>query len=57
MAVINIMKDGTVCDDMSNVTVPQDMMERIYAIYERSRQNDERREDSNGCEPDTNSEA
>lgn len=32
MAVINIRKDGTIVKDMSNVTVPKEIMESIAAI-------------------------
>lgn len=41
MAVINILKDGTVVDDMSKVTVPDEIMKHIAAIVER--RNDEKR--------------
>lgn len=32
MTVINILKDGTIVDDMSTVTVPKEIVERIYNI-------------------------
>lgn len=32
MTVINILKDGTIVDDMSTVTVPQEIVKRIYNI-------------------------
>lgn len=32
MTVINILKDGTVVDDMSTVTVPEEIVEKIYNI-------------------------
>lgn len=32
MTVINILKDGTVVDDMSTVTVPKEIVEKIYNI-------------------------
>lgn len=32
MTVINILKDGTVVDDMSTVTVPKEVVEKIYNI-------------------------
>lgn len=35
MAIINILKDGTIVDDMSTVTVPKNIMESIVAITER----------------------
>lgn len=35
MAVINILKNGTVIDDMSKVTVPKEIMQNIAAIAER----------------------
>lgn len=35
MAIINILKDGTIVDDMSTVTVPKKIMESIVAITER----------------------
>ena len=30
--VVNILKDGTVCDDMSKVTVPREITERVYMV-------------------------
>lgn len=32
MTVINILKDGTIVDDMSTVTVPKEIVEKIYNI-------------------------
>lgn len=32
MAVINKLKDGTVVDDMSKVTVPKEMIQRLALI-------------------------
>lgn len=32
MTIINILKDGTVVDDMSTVTVPKEIVEKIYNI-------------------------
>lgn len=32
MAVKNILKDGTVVDDMSKVTVPKEVVKRVAAI-------------------------
>ena len=32
MAVINILKDGTVVDDMSKVTVPKETMKKLAEI-------------------------
>lgn len=41
MAIINILKDGTVVDDMSKVTVPKEMIEKIVKIVEgKERRND-----------------
>lgn len=37
MTVINILKDGTIVDDISTVTVPQEIVERIYRIVEGKR--------------------
>ena len=34
MAVINILKDGTVVDDMSKVTVPKEVIERLASVVE-----------------------
>jgi len=36
MTIINILKDGTVVDDMSKVTVPKEVTERIMVILQRS---------------------
>lgn len=33
--VINILKDGTVVEDMSKVTVPEELLKEIISIYER----------------------
>lgn len=35
MAVINILKDGTVVEDMSQVTVPQEKIEQIMKMVEK----------------------
>ncbi len=35
MAVINIRKDGTVVEDMSEVIIPKDIIEQIMKIAER----------------------
>ncbi len=35
MAVINILKDGTIVDDMSKVTVPKEVIENIVKIIEQ----------------------
>lgn len=34
MAVVNILKDGTVVEDMSKVTVPNEIMRNIHTIYQ-----------------------
>lgn len=34
MATINILKDGTIVEDMSTVTVPDNIMRNILAIYQ-----------------------
>lgn len=39
MAVINILKDGTIVDDMSKVTVPKEICEQIYKISARKEVN------------------
>lgn len=33
MAVINILKDGTVVDDMSKITIPDEIMKNIISVY------------------------
>lgn len=35
MTIINILKDGTVVDDMSKVTVPKDVIEKTISIMQR----------------------
>jgi hypothetical protein len=35
MAVINILKDGTVVDDMSKVVVPKEIVEAVARIANR----------------------
>lgn len=35
MAVINILKDGTIVDDMSKVKVPQHIVEAVIRIANR----------------------
>lgn len=35
MAVINIMKDGTIIDDMSTVIIPKEKVEEIVKIIEQ----------------------
>ena len=37
MKVINIRKDGTVIDDMSDVTVPKDIAESVIKIIQERR--------------------
>lgn len=32
MKVINILKDGTICEDMSKVTVPNDIVQTVIEI-------------------------
>lgn len=44
MAVINILKDGTVVEDMSKVYVPKEIVERVVAIAKRDRKKEERNE-------------
>lgn len=40
MAVINIRKDGTVVEDMSDVIIPKDIIEQIMKIAERKARED-----------------
>ena len=40
--VINILKDGTVVDDMSQVTVPNEIVQAVQRIVER-KVNDEKK--------------
>lgn len=35
MAVINVLKDGTIVDDMSKVKVPKHIVEAVIRISER----------------------
>ena len=35
MATINILKDGTIVDDMSKVTVPNEIVHAVQRIAER----------------------
>lgn len=35
MAIINTLKDGTVVEDMSTVTVPEEVVKNIIEILER----------------------
>lgn len=35
MATINILKDGTIVDDMSKVTVPNEIVHAVARIAER----------------------
>lgn len=37
MAVINILKNGTTCEDMSKVAVPKATVEEVVAIAKRER--------------------
>ena len=37
MAVINIMKDGTIVENMSTVIVPKEKMQQIAAIAKRKK--------------------
>ena len=39
MATINILKDGTIVEDMSTVTVPDKIMRNILAIYQNREKN------------------
>ena len=43
MAVINIRKDGTVVDDMSKVTVPKEVVQRIVAIANRKEKHEKKK--------------
>ena len=47
MAVINILKDGTVVDDMSKVTVPKETVQAIARIVERNE--DEQQQKKRKC--------
>ena len=35
MAIINVLKDGTVVDDMSKVVVPKDIVQTVSRILNR----------------------
>ena len=35
MAIINVLKDGTVVDDMSKVVVPKDIVQAVSRIFNR----------------------
>lgn len=35
MAVINILKNGTVVEDMSKVTVPETLVKEVNNVFER----------------------
>lgn len=35
MAVVNILKNGTVVEDMSTVTVPEEVVKNIIEVLER----------------------
>lgn len=39
MAIRNILKDGTVIEDMSKVTVPEEVVKNIIKICEGRKQN------------------
>lgn len=41
MAVINILKDGTVVDDLSKVTVPKEIVENLIKIIKSKEKNNE----------------
>ena len=43
MAVINILKNGTVVDDMSKVTVPKEVVEKLAAITQRKERNEKKK--------------
>ena len=43
MAVINILKNGTVVDDMSKVTVPKEVVEKLAAIAQRKERNEKKK--------------
>lgn len=43
MKVVNILKDGTVIEDMSKVTVPEDTVKRVYAILNREGSKNEKK--------------
>lgn len=36
--VINILKDGTICEDMNKVTVPKEVIERVADLTERKKE-------------------
>lgn len=38
MTITNILKDGTVVDDMSKVTVPKEIAESVIKIISRKRE-------------------
>jgi hypothetical protein len=44
MAVINILKDGTIVDDMSKITVPKEIVENVARVIER-REHEKKMED------------
>ena len=44
MAVINLLKNGTVIDDMSTITVPNTLIESIERIIERHQAEQQRSE-------------
>ena len=46
MAIINILKDGTVVDDMSKVTLPKEVTERVVEILQRKENHEKKKQHS-----------
>jgi hypothetical protein len=42
MKVINILKDGTICEDMSKITVPNDIVQTVIEISNQERETNEK---------------
>lgn len=47
MAVINIMKNGTVVDDMSKVTVPREIVQKLASLKEARMKEKEKKGNGN----------
>lgn len=47
MAVINIMKNGTVVDDMSKVTVPREVVKKLASLKEARMKEKEKKGNGN----------
>ena len=43
MKVINILKDGTICEDMSKVTVPNALVQAVIEISKLEGEADEKK--------------